>query len=259
MIRIWSICVASLFAGSCIFPIYIADEKPFGEDVLRQFEVGRTSKSQIRSILGPPSKSYLSGRWWTYEEDHKTTVLVAVGPTGGGGVEGGEIEHYRLFIRFDDGGLVSEFARTDAGAPCESRYGICYIDGSLVLPIIFVGDIQGRPGTCEVMLFADGQFESTVLISAGETEPRFPLVDPSGTYIYANLPFRSHEIVADFESSGVCVKKAVTIDCSSEGTIYLSLDAGQDSEPSLSQVTEKFGQQRIRGRKVVLFPDIGLP
>ena len=248
----------SLFASGCFIPIYVADEKPFGNDVLRQLEVGRTTKSQLRSTLGPPSRSFLSGRWWVYEESHKTTEIVAVGP-GSGGVVGGEIEHYRLFIRFDDGGLVSAFASTRSDEPCDSRYGVCYIDGSLVLPIIFVGDIQARPGTCEVVLFADGQFESTVLISADETESRFPLVNPSGTYIYANLPFRSHEIVADFESSGVCVKKAVTIDCSSQETIYLGLGAGQDSAPSLSQVAEQIGQQRIQGRKVILFPDMGLP
>lgn len=258
MIRVWSICLASLFAGSCILPIYVADEKPFSNEVLSQLEVGKTSKSELRSTLGPPSRSFLSGRWWIYEEDHKTTELVAVGP-GSGGVVGGEIEHYRLFIRFDDEGLVSAIASTNAGAPCDMRYGICYIDGSLVLPIMFTSDIQARPSTCEVVLFADGQFESTVLISAGEAEPRFPLVEPSGTYIYANFPFSSYEIVADFESAGACVKKMVTIDCSSPETVYLGLDAGQDSDPSFSQVPEQIGQQRIRGRKVVLFPDMGLP
>jgi hypothetical protein len=257
MIRAWSICLAFLFAGGCIFPIYIADEKPFSNDVLGQLEAGKTSKSQLRGTLGPPSRSFLSGRWWIYEKEHKTTEIVALTPSGG--VAGGEIEHYRLFIRFDDGGLVSAFASTRSDEPCDSRYGVCYIDGSLVLPIMFVGDIQARPGTCEVVLFADGQFESTVLISADEGESRFPLVDPGGTYIYANLPFRSYEIVADFESSGVRVKKAVTINCSSQKTIYLGLDAGQDSAPSLSQVAEQIGQQRIRGRKVILFPDMGLP
>lgn len=258
MIRIWSICLASLLASSCFIPIYVADEKPFGNDVLAQLEVGKTPKSQLRSTLGPPSRSFLSGRWWVYEESYKTTEIVAVGP-GSGGVVGGEIEHYRLIIRFDDGGLLSAFASTRSDEPCDSHYGVCYIDGSLVLPIMFVGDIQARPGTCEVVLFADGRFESTILISADEAESRFPFVDPSRTYIYANLPFRSYEITADFEASGVCVTKAVTIDCFSQGTIYLDLDAGQDSEPSLTQVAEQIGQQRIRGRKVILFPDIGLP
>ena len=258
MIRIWSVCLASLLASSCFIPIYVADEKPFGNDVLGQLEVGKTPKSQLRSTLGPPSRSFLSGRWWVYEKSHKTTEIVAVGP-GSGGVVGGEIEHYRLFIRFDDADLVSAFASTDAEAPCDSQYGVCYIDGSLVLPILFVDDIRARPGTCEVVVFANGKFESTVLISADEAESRFPMVDPSRTYIYANLPFRSYEIVADFEFSGVCMRKVVTIDCSSQETIYLGLDASEDSETSLSQVAEQIGQQRTRGRKIILFPDMVLP
>jgi len=257
MTRSISLILLSLSALGCVvFPIDVADEEPFSEEVISSIEIGKSSQSDLESILGQPQESFLAGRWWVYRADHKTTEWMAIG-YGTGGVAGGEIKHLRMLVRFDDEGLISALTHVSAEQPCDTKYGVCYIDGSLVLPVIFSGDVAARSNTCAIVFFADGQFDSTILVSIGDSEPQFPLVKPSGTYIYGNVPIGRHKITTDFDAFGVSVTKAKTVDCFSQETIYLSLDSGRDPASSLSQVAEQTGQQRIRGRKVRLIPDVG--
>jgi len=255
MIRVSFISLIAIWTASCvIIPIDPAEKVPFGEEEIRKLEAPATSKADIKNALGMPATSFLGGRWWIYEASHKTTVWLGIGP-GTGDVVGGNIEHYRLLVRFDDDELISALARVTVDHPCDKKYGVCFIDGSLVLPVVFHNDIEARPGLCSIVFYAEGVFESTILLASNNARPRFPIFESGTTYTVGHLAAGRHDFTVIYDSLRKAVTKTKTLDCFSQETVYLKLENVGRQTTTFSRVATHAGAEAIRGRTYSLVPD----
>ncbi len=133
--------LASLSACIAI-PIQLPDEEPFQDEQLAFIEIGKTTKEEIATAMSDfpietdegevrvkltPQK-YRGGDWWLYAQTREELKWFFIyGWPGGGGDAGtiGDVDYRLLLIKFDNNGIVAEYALSSSeGNGCD-RYGIC--------------------------------------------------------------------------------------------------------------------------------------
>jgi len=129
--------------SACIaFPIQLPDEEPFKDEKLAFIEIGKTTKEEIATAMSDfpmetdegevgiklTPQTFRDGDWWLYAQTRKETkwFFIYMIPYGGGDAGTvGDVDYRLLLIKFDNNGIVAEYALSSSeGNGCD-RYGIC--------------------------------------------------------------------------------------------------------------------------------------
>jgi len=142
--------LASLSACIAI-PLRPGDEEPIKDEQLAFIEIGKTTKEEISTAMSDfaikhdggeltvklTPQRFRDGDWWLYAQTRKETKwFVIYGlPCGGCADAGtvGDVDYRLLLIKFDNNGIVAEYALSSSeGNGCD-RYGICVRESHYML------------------------------------------------------------------------------------------------------------------------------
>jgi outer membrane protein assembly factor BamE (lipoprotein component of BamABCDE complex) len=97
------LCVLFLFGCSTVGNSKIADQT-----VTDQIKVGKTTKGEVREIVGEPNKTSFDGNFeiWDYMLSKAQLRATSLIPVVGLFVGGTNIQQYTFTVRFDEKGIV---------------------------------------------------------------------------------------------------------------------------------------------------------
>ncbi|MBT8108652.1 MAG: hypothetical protein KJP17_10475 [Gammaproteobacteria bacterium] len=143
--------------SACVFPTRLAEETPFGEEVIGTVEVGETTRQEILARIGEPAESYAQGGWWVYHATREMTEWFAVicVPNGECGASdfGGDDRPYSLLIEFNEENVLQNTIVVHEKKPCSRDGSVCYREGAIELARANAMPLVSRPGACAVIIY----------------------------------------------------------------------------------------------------------
>ncbi|ANB78095.1 hypothetical protein AYM40_37110 (plasmid) [Paraburkholderia phytofirmans OLGA172] len=112
-----AIAVAMLCAGCATSVGNVAMKEQSAESINAQITEGKTTKAEIQSTLGSPSKvsfNEMGVEQWTYEYARSTPKAINFVPIVSAFARGADVHKKQLLILFDDAGRVKKFTFSDS-------------------------------------------------------------------------------------------------------------------------------------------------
>ena len=276
-LRLMALSVLVTVSG-CIYPIQLADEKPFKDERLAFLEIGTTTKEEVAASMSnftiyydygeivenlTPWK-FRGGDWWLYTRDREM-LQFEVWPLGAGSEipVGDGTDHRFLLIKFDENGVVFDYEVSSMLDDGCNNSGVCknFYDYMLLAPRDqddLAKTFQLPDDGCGVYMYVEKRTKILYPIRvAFDDRPATRIIDHDG-YLYWVADHSQHRIkvtnVGSIEVTTVGNPLIGSdIDCEQSRVAiveYSNRDRGSDMR--LDHVEESKGRREIIKRRLIV-------
>ena len=241
-----------LALSGCVFPTRLADETPFGDEVVGFAELGKTTKKEVEESLGPPGETYANGKWWVFHADRRMTEWFAFmcGPYGpcSGGEFGGDLRQYHLLLKFNEDETVHQVFFLDEKRPCDELGIVCFEKGVLEVRHHASQGTSVAPEHCAVFLYVQESDlpHTAVFVQIDYVDVRIRYMN-NGAYYRVDLTPGAHNLSVGAD--------AISLDCDTHEKFYVRIVHDKSYRPSFQVTPIDIGRKQIADRRLSLLQD----